>query len=119
MGERIDLTRYLIKLTDKEAQKFAMADDKLPDYIWESEDGDLYRAPGIGATLLYSFPEEPDYKFRYNWRTNEVEAFEKRETEDGEKMNYHDSQPLSLYDFLHVNSLEYWYKVYLEDLLNI
>lgn len=117
MEEKIDLSKYLIKLTDREDQDL---DDVLPEDVWKSEDGSLYRAPGSGSTKFWSSPENPSLNFRYNWRTKEVEVFEEQETEDGRKiMHFYDSQPLSLYDYLHVMSPEYWYKIYLEDLLKI
>lgn len=115
MEERIDITDYLDKLSDAEAEQLKSIDDTLPMNYYIADSGDIYRAPGVGATPFYEFSENPVYKFRYNWRTKEIEVFTK--SDDNNTFQFVESSPLTLYDFLNEETPEYWYEVYLKDLL--
>lgn len=115
MRERIDITDYLDKLSDAEAEQLKSIDATLPMNYYIADSGDIYRAPGIGATPFYEFSESPEYKFRYNWRTKEIEVFTK--SDDSNTFQFVESSPLTLYDFLNEETPEYWYEVYLKDLL--
>lgn len=114
----IDITDYLIKLSDEEVQHLKNIDETLPENYYISDSGDVYRAPGFGTTPFWESPENPDYKFRYNWRTREIEVFTGSGTEMSPSFQFIESSPLSLYDFLNEETPEYWYSVYLKDLLN-
>lgn len=115
MEEELRIEDCLIKLSDEEAQSLKDSNSTLRMNYYVSDSGDVYKAPAYGTTPFWSSPESDDYKFRYNWRTKEIEVFMK----NNKSNTYHfvESSPLTLYDFLNEESPEYWFTVYLKDLL--
>lgn len=108
----MNIFRYLYRLSPKLADEVVAnaGSGSLPDgYVTDGEGG-IYEIPKTGTTTLVSLDDVKDVKFRYNWKTREVEIYVRDRSEEIDTNNYVllTSMPLSAGDF--IDGPEYWFR---------
>lgn len=108
----MNIFRYLYRLSPKLADEVVASagSGSLPDgYVTDGEGG-IYEIPKTGTTTLVSLDDIKDVKFRYNWKTREVEVYVRDRSEEIDTNNYVllTSMPLSAGDF--IDGPEYWFR---------
>lgn len=108
----MNIFRYLYRLSPKLADEVVASagSGSLPDgYVTDGEGG-IYEIPKTGTTTLVSLDDVKDVKFRYNWKTREVEVYVRDRSEEIDTNNYVllTSMPLSAGDF--IDGPEYWFR---------
>lgn len=108
----MNIFRYLYRLSPKLADEVVAnaGSGSLPDgYVTDGEGG-IYEIPKTGTTTLVSLDDIKDVKFRYNWKTREVEIYVRDRSEEIDTNNYVllTSMPLSAGDF--IDGPEYWFR---------